>query len=368
VVLTVLSIAVAFTLFGLLRPVGMVFESGANLAGGNRLVVSPRHSVSEMLPLGHANQIRQLAGVETVAHQTWFGGTYKDPKNTFVQYAITAEEYLKLYPEIILGEEEKKRFLELRTGAIIGKPLAAEFDLKVGDKLPFLPTIWMNKDNKQWEFELAGIYETADESTDPRRFMFHFDYFDEYRAFANGSIGNVIISVADPEDAASLASEVDALFANSPNETETATERDYYLSFLRQIGDIGLIVNAVLTAVFFTILLLTGNTMSQGIRDRIPEMAIMKTLGFKDLTILLLVLGESVTITIIGALGGIIVAFLMAQYIAGLPATGQFGPVSMDSEVIITAVIISIIMGISVGMLPALQAKRISIIDSLRRN
>jgi putative ABC transport system permease protein len=196
--------------------------------------------------------------------------------------------------------------------------------------------------------------------------LFRFDYFDEYRAFANGLVGNIILGVEEPEQSAALIRRVDALFANSPNETETSSERDYFLNFARQLGDIGLIVNSVLTAVFFTILLLTANTMSQAIRDRIPEMAILKTLGYRDWTILLLVFGESVTITVLGTVIGIVVAICLSIYISGLGAN-QFGPIRVTQDVVASAFMVAVLMGVIVGLQPALQAKRASIVDSLRR-
>ncbi|HJP50169.1 MAG TPA: FtsX-like permease family protein [Pseudomonadales bacterium] len=366
VVLTVLSISVAFTLYGLLRPVGLVFDSGANLPGNNRLVVSPKHSLSDMLPVGHVSQIRQLEGVTSVTTQTWFAGTYKDPENTFAQYAVTPEEYLELYPELLLTEKEKKDFLNIRTAALVSRSIAEEFEFRVGDKIPLIPSIWMNRDFRHWEFDLVGIIETDDETIDAPRFLFRFDYFDEYRAFANGLVGNIILGVEEPEQSAALIRRVDALFANSPNETETSSERDYFLNFARQLGDIGLIVNSVLTAVFFTILLLTANTMSQAIRDRIPEMAILKTLGYRDWTILLLVFGESVTITVLGTVIGIVVAICLSIYISGLGAN-QFGPIRVTQDVVASAFMVAVLMGVIVGLQPALQAKRASIVDSLRR-
>jgi len=365
--LTTMSIVIAFLLFGLLKPVSEVFESGPQISGADRLLVAPKHSISDMLPIGHVDQIRQLPGIKVVAHQTWFGGTFKDPANSFAQYAVPAKEFMMVYDDAVLPRAHLDAFINTRTGAIAGREIADEFDMKIGDKLPFIPNIWYNKDFTHWEFDLVGIYEGKDEKVDTRRFFLNYSFFDEYRAFGNGSIGNIVVSVEDPDQITKIAGQIDELFVNSRNETNTTTEREYILGFARQLGDIGLIVNAILLAVFFTILSLTANTMSQGIRDRIPEMAILKTLGFQETTILWLVLGEAVSITVAGSLVGLglAAAFLkLADQI--MPSLTQLGALSISIPVFVTGVSIAVCIGVVVGLPPAIQAKRVSIIDALR--
>jgi putative ABC transport system permease protein len=367
-VLTIMSIVIAFLLFGLLKPVSEIFESGPKLSGSDRLIVSPRHSITDMLPIGHVDQIRQVPGVKVVAHQTWFGGTYKDPANSFFQYAVPAKEFMAVYEDVfMLPEAQLDAFINTRTGAIAGREIADEFNMKVGDKLPFIPNIWYNRDYTQWEFDLVGIYEGNEKNADTRRFLFNFSFFDEYRAFGNGLISNILVSVEDPDQTTIIAGRIDELFANSRNETDTTTEREYVLGFAKQLGDIGLIVNAILLAVFFTILSLTANTMSQGIRDRIPELAILKTLGFQEMTILWLILGESVFILVAGALFGLgLAAFLLLFAEQIMPATSQMGTLSISIQVFISGVSIAVLIGILVGLAPAIQAKRVNIINALR--
>ena len=204
---------------------------------------------------------------------------------------------------------------------------------------------------------------------DTRLFLFNYEFFDEYRAFGNGQISNILVSVEDIDQTTAIAASIDELFANSRNETLTSTEKEYLLSFARQLGDIGLIVNAILLAVFFSILSLTANTMSQAIRDRIPELAILKTLGFRDMTVLRVVLAESILITSVGYVGGMgFAALCLTLAERFVPAIVQLGSLGVSFETCITGFAVAVGMGILVGLPPAVQAKRVNIIDALRSN
>lgn len=367
VALTLLSIAAAFLLFGLLRPVASLFEEGPKTATTGRLIVSAKHSISDMLTLAHVARIKNLAEVEIVAHQTWFGGTYIDPSNNFPQWAVSAETFLNLSAEIELPLAQHNAFLTKRTGAIAGRELAKKYGWKLGDKIPLIPTIWHNTDGKHWEFELVGIFDGASAAIDTRRLYLNFDYFDEYRAFAKGSISNVLLTADEATTLSDVAIEVDALFANSHDETTTVTESEYILSFARQLGDIALIVNSILSAVFFTILLLTANTMSQSTRERIPDYAVLKTLGFKNAHVFAMILVESILITCSGATLGLIIAIVLIENLDTLlPSLGQLSNISVNVSDCISAMLLAVALGFLVAMPPAAKATRTSIIDALR--
>ena len=365
--LTLLSIAVAFLLFGLLRPVANLFQNGPRLPESNRLIVSPKHSVSDMLTLAHAGRIQNMPGIELVAHQTWFGGIYIDPANSFPQWVVPPAAFLELSKALILPAPHQAAFVTKRTGAIAGRALADKYNWKIGEKIPLIPSIWHNLDGTHWDFELVGIFDGRTKKVDTNSLYLNFEYFDEYRAFAKGTIGNVLLRVSDAKDLESVAAQVDTLFANSQDETTTVTESEYLLSFVRQLGDIALIVDSILFAVFFTIILLTINTMSQSTRERIPDYAVLRALGFRNRHVFVLILIESIVITCIGALLGMGIAVSIIDNLGTLaPSLDQFSLVSVQLEDYLLAGLIAIFLGFLVGLQPANKAIKMSIIDALK--
>lgn len=362
--LTISSLFLAFLLFGFLQPIANVFAGLESGSGENRLIVSPKHSISDMLLLSQLQQLKQVPGVKEVSHQTWFGGEYQDAANAFPTYAVPPQEFTQIYSEISLPPEQAQAFRQVRTAAIVGRSTARRYALKVGDKLPILPTIWFNHDDAYWEFDIVGIYDGAEESTDTSAVFINFDYLDDYRTFCKGCISNFVLSLAESETPELVAAQVDALFANSSSETNTTTEQAWMLNFMRQLGNVGLIVKGILGAVFFTIVLLSANTMSQSIRERIPELAILKTLGFQGEALSILVLLESLIMTLTGAIPGMICARYALQGIANV--SPQFASLSFTPAVFILGLIISFIIAIVVGMPPAVRAMRLNIVDALQ--
>ena len=258
-------------------------------------------------------------------HANWFGGIYKDPKNFFGQMPVKPEEFMRMYPEFKLPPEQMQAWLKTRTGAIVGRTTADRFGWKVGDKIPLMATYWRSKEkNSQlWTFDLVGIYEGSPE-TDTSNFFFRHDYFDEMRRGGQGQVGWFYIRVKDPRNAEAVAKAVDAVFENSPAETKTETEKAFVKGFAEQAGNIGAIVMAILTAVFFTILLVAGNTMAQAVRERMSELGVLKAIGFTDTQMLLLVLTEALVIAVVG--GGI--GLLLGYYaVKGGDPTGGALPV-----------------------------------------
>lgn len=362
---TVLSILVAFFLFGLLGAIRAGFEMGAEIVGADRLITIHKVSLIQPLPVRYRDRIRAVDGVVEVAHGTWFGGVYQDPKNFFAQVAVDSEPFLDLYPEFVLEPEERRRWLADRTGAIAGQALAERFGWEVGDRIPIQGTIWRKADDSTWEFTLDGIYEPAERGVDDTQLFFHYAYLDEARSFGEGLVGWYWMRVADPERAAEVAAAVDAAFANSPAETRTATEKVFVQSFARQIGDIGAIVGGILAAVFFTILLVAGNTLAQSVRERTAELAVMKSVGFSDGRVALLVLAEAAAYAVAG--GGLGLALAWVFVAQGDPTGGMLPAFYLPRAHLLTGVALVVALAAVAGLLPALEARRLTISQALRR-
>jgi putative ABC transport system permease protein len=365
-IFTMLSILVAFLLYALLSAVNAAFNAGVEVAGADRLITTGRYSLTQVLPFGHLQQVASLSGVSSVAGQSWFGGYYQKESNFFPQFPTQIEPYLEMYPEIVLPEEQKQAMLNTRTGAIVAKTLADRFGFKVGDRIPIIAGIWPLADgSNNWEFELVGIFDTKNpkERSLYEMMLFHHEYFDEARQFGKGTIGWIVIRTEDPARNEEIVDAVDKLFANSPNETRTQTERAFNQSFVKQMGDIGLILSSIIGAVFFTLLFLTGNTMMQSVRERIPELAVLKTLGYSDRGVLTLVLAESLALCLIAALAGIALAGLMLPGIAAkLPG---FSGLTLKPAAFAGAMGLAVLLAVIVGLPPALRAMRLKIVDAL---
>jgi putative ABC transport system permease protein len=362
-VLTISSIVIAFLLFGMLQSVTVAFNSGVALSEADRLVVAPKYSIIDDIPVSYMSRISQVPGVRHVTHMSWFGGTFKEAGNFFSRWPVDVERFFEVFPEYVLADEAKEKFKSTRTAAIIGREIADNYGLKVGDKIPLIPNIWPNKDGGSWEFDLVGIYEGDSDTVSTNQMYMNYEFFDEYRSFGQGGVGQFVITIDDPLQSAAIAQQIDALFANSSDETKTQTEKAYNQMFANQSGNIALIMTGILSAVFFTILLLTANTMSQAIRERIPELAILKTLGFSNRAVLILVLSEAVVMTLFGSAVGLALSSLA---ITGLPASTPFlGGTVLPTIVVIQGVVVAVLLGFVVGAPPAMRAMRLSIVDAL---
>lgn len=364
--LTLLSIVVAFVLFGYLSAIGRGLNQGVSLEGANRLMVRHRVSITQPLPESYQARIARLPGVALVTHANWFGGIYQDARNFFAQISVIPEQWLSIYPEFILTDDAREAWLRTRTGAVAGRKLADRFGWKVGDRIPLQATIWQKKDGtRSWEFDLVGIYEGKDANTDTSQFFFRYDYFDESRLFGQGLIGWYIVRVSNPDDSVEIAKQIDNEFSNSPAETKAETEGAFVRGFARQIGDIGTIVRAILAAVFFTILLVSGNTMAQSVRERMEELGVLKALGFTNRQVLRLVLMESCLVAGLGGLGGLAIAWLLIS--AGDPTRGALPVFYFPAQDIAIGTALTALLGLVTGIGPAWQAMRLQIADALRR-
>lgn len=367
--LTILSVFVAFLLFGMLSAFKLAFDgSNSSIEDAERLIGVHKVSLINFLPVAYVERVRALPGVAGAAHSSWFGAYYQESRNTFGQFPVDPESYLAIYPEFFIPPEQKAAWLNNRTGAVVGRAIADQFGFKVGDRVPLQSTIWTNKDgNKSWEFDIEGIFEDSSGNNNTAYMLFHYDYFDEARAFAQGQIGWLILKGDGSRPNAELAADVDLMFANSPAETKTTNEAAFAEEYAKQFGNIALIVTAILGAVFFTILLVNGNTMAQSVRERIPELAVLKTLGFGSGSILGMVLIEGVLLTLIGGLAGIVAAKGLLVMASKAMASALPGGLNLNTETVAWAIAFMFLVGIASGLLPAMQAMRLSIVQALAR-
>ena len=362
---TLLSIFIAFLLFGILMTVRMAFSLGVDVAGLDRLVLINKITLIIPLPVSYQVRLQQVPGVEVATHQTWFNGIYQDPANFFANIAVEPEPFLRVYPEYRLPADQIRAWLSDRQGAIVGRDLADRFGWKIGDRIPLTGTIWQPKQGEAWEFNISGIYDGAD-GVDKTQFFFRYDYLDEGRAAWGGLVGWYVVKIADPANAVELSRTFDEMFANSAAETKTTTEKGFVESFAKQIGDIGAIMIAISSTVLLMFGLVAASTMAQSVRERTSELAVLKTLGFSGGTILALVLAESLLIAGVGGTAGLGLAWLLVQ--RGDPTGGLLPIFVLPPRDIAMGVALIGVMGLVAGVMPAMAAMRLRITDALRRN
>jgi putative ABC transport system permease protein len=366
-VLTLLSVLVAFLLFGFLQAVTIAFEAGADTADARRLLTTARYSIIEPLPMAYLRQIEQVPGVVGAASASWFGAKYQNESNAFPVFSVEPGRYLDMYPEFTIAPEQREAFAATRTGAVAGKRLAERFGWKVGQRLPISSEIHPKADGSlSWEFDLVGLLDAEDPAVQGNTDMvlINVAYFDEARQFGKGKTGWYIVRIADSGEARAISARIDELFANSPDETRTQPEKEFAIGFAKQIGDLGALVRRILIAVFFALLILTGNTMAQSIRERIPELAILKTVGFSDGRVTALVLAEAVLLLIIGAGLGMAAAMGLLPLV-NQTTGGRFPPLFVSAETWVWAAAVALALALAIGLPPAWRVKRLRIVDAL---
>ncbi|WP_295915157.1 FtsX-like permease family protein [uncultured Xanthomonas sp.] len=363
--LTLFSVIVAFLLFGLLDSVRVAFTAGGSVEGVNRLVVASRLSITQSLPVRLESQIRSVPGVRDVTYAMWFGGIYKDPKDFFPNFSV-APNFFDVYSEYVVPPEQLKAFRDTRTGAAVGEALAKKNGWKVGDVIPLQATIFPRGGSNDWPLELKAIFRAKDRANvqAENQLMMNWKYFDESNDYIKGRVSWYTVRLDNPEHASRVAQAIDALSANSDHETKSQTESAFQQAFVKQFADIGLIVTSIMGAVFFTLVLLTGNTMAQAVRERIPELATLKTLGFQDRTVLTLVIVESVLLIVLGGLLGMALAAAAIPVLASA-SRGALPVHAVPLQTWLIGAALMLVIGVVVGLLPALRAQRLKIVDAL---
>ena len=365
-ILTLLSITMAFLLFGLLDAVRVSFaEAGQSANGAERLQTGAKLSFIQPLPKSLQARIAQVPGVKDVAHANWFGGAYQDPHNQIFTFAVS-DNYLDVYPEVTVSPEERKAFDATADGVLVGDILMKKYKWKVGDRLPLQSQIFPNKEgSKNWSFQIVGTMASKDNKAfQSQMIVLHWKTFDETTPYNRGAVGWYVSRVADVNESDRIAKAIDALSVNSDHETKTQTEQAATKNWIKQMADIGLIVTSIMGAVFFTLVLLTGNTMMQAVRERTSELAVLKTIGFSSPKVLALVLAESVLLLLLGGLIGLGLVSLISLVLPAMSG-GMITRTHVHASSWAVGIGLAVAIGLVIGALPALRAMRLNIVDAL---
>lgn len=362
-IFTMLSIVVAFLLFGLLQGINQGFSTVLANLNVDRLYVSANTNMTDGLPISYANRIRTVPGVRAVSHWTYFGGYYRDARNPIPAFATDPEPLFRIYKEIKIKPQYIEAMAKTRTGVLISDALAKRQGWKVGDRVPLGTSIWTTKQGSStWLFDVVGTFDASTYGAGFPSFYINQSYFDEASAFGGDTVHYYLVGIADPHQATRISKEIDALFANSSNETRTQTESALAQMQLKQIGDINFIANAIVGAVLFTLLFLTANTMMQSVSERTSELAVLKTLGFSDGKVLTLVLIEALALCVFAAAAGLALASLVFTS----PFLRQvFGSFNMPMIVVVMGGGVALLLALVSGLPPAWRAKQLNIVDAL---
>jgi putative ABC transport system permease protein len=365
--LTVVSIFIAFLIFGVLAVFQSSMNAGVDLAGADRLIVTNKINFTLPMPVAYVSRTGAVEGVQSVAHASWFGGYYQEPKNFLVAIAIDPAPYLDMYPEYILAPAQREAFLKDRGSMIVGKVVADTYGWKVGDRVPIKSSIWRQKNKSDtWDFTIAGIVTGREARVDVNFVLFHYEYFKETRDFGGDTVGWMLVKTADTKENERVMKTIDAQFANSPFETETKTEQAFNKAFIEQMGDLGFIIFSVVGSAFVTILLIVGNTMMLTVRERTNEIAVLKTIGFTGERIFTLIIGESLMLALVGGLLGTAVAWLLSIGMAQATG-GMFGPMAFTLDIALVSFFLMAALGFLTGFLPAYRAMKLDVVTALGR-
>lgn len=359
--LTVGSFAVALFLFGILAVVRGAFHQGIDVAGTDRLVIINKVSLIQPLPFAYRDRLLRIPGVAQATFANWFGGVYQDEKNFFPQFAIDKEHYRDLFPEFLIPDDQWQAFLADKEGCVIGVGLAERFGWKLGDRIPIRGTIFPGA----WEFNVRAIYRGGRTQDDTTQLWFRWDYLDERKVLEKGLVGWYTVRVANPDDAVRVVRAIDEEFANSAFETKTDTEKAFAASFVKQMGNIEFLILSIGSVVFFTLLLVTGNTMAIAVRERVRELAVLKAVGFSDGFVLGLILVETMVVAAVG--GGLGVSLAKLFTLRGDPTGGLLPFFYLAPQAMASGVGLALAVGLVAGILPALAAMRLRVVDALRR-
>jgi putative ABC transport system permease protein len=364
-VLTIGSFAVALFLFALLGVVNDAFSRGANVVSANRLVTINRTSIINPVPLSYRDEILRIPGVKHITFDIWFGGVYQDPKNFFPQFVIDPDNQRQVYPELIVSDDQWNTFLKDRQGAIVGAATMKRFGWKIGDRIPLKTTIY-GLAGKAMEFNVDGVYNGAKPEDDETQFWIQWEYFKEsVPDTIKGQVGWYTILIDNPDDAPRIAKAIDNSYLNSPYETKTETESAFAEGWVKQFGNIKFLIVSIGTVVFFTLLLVTGNTMAISVRERTNELGVLKAIGFPDRLVLGFILGESMVIALAGCVG--LLLALIAIPVLGRAMAGLLPPLLVTAKTLVYGVIAALLVGFASGILPAYSAMRMGVVTALRR-
>jgi putative ABC transport system permease protein len=363
--LTIVGLVIAILAFGLLQTVVRAWYAGSDAASATRLVTRNAISLTFAMPMYYREKIRAVPGVSGVSVSNWFGGIYKEPKNFFAQFAVDAPTFFPLYPEYVFKPDEYQAFLRDRRGAAVGRQLAQLHGFKVGDTIPLKSAIYPGT----WEFNVRAIYDAKDDTTITRQMYFHYDYLNEQikKAYPRRAdqAGVFVVGINDGQAAANIARDIDAEFKNSLAETLTETEKAFTLGFVAMVETIVVAIQGVSYVVILIIMAVAANTMAMTARERLPEYATLKALGFKPATVAAMIMGEALLLALIGAAIGML---LTAPVIRGFHAAtvNLFAKMPLVATTFYLQAACALAVGVVAGIVPAVRAARVKIVDGLR--
>lgn len=363
--LTLAGVVVAIMAFGVLQTVVGAWYAGIDNSVASRLITRNAISFSLPLPSAYEKRIREIEGVRGVTYISWFGGVYKEPKNFFPQFAVDADTYFDLYPEILVSEQVRRDFLQDRRGAVVGRKLADRYGFKPGDVIQLSGTIFPGN----WELVIKGIFDGLDPKADPSQLLFRWDYLNETLRLRSKTqadmVGFFVVDVVDINQVAEVSQAIDAAFRNSLAETRTETERAFQIGFVKQSEAIIVSIRLVSFVVIFIILAVMANTMALTVRERLAEYATLKAIGFGPRYVAGLILGESMMIATVG--GGIAIALtpLVAAHLGGLSDT-LFPTLVVSGSTMATQAMSALVVGVLAAFFPMRHSAGVKIVEGLR--
>lgn len=366
--LMIVSIMVAFAIFGVLYSFERAFNAGQDLAAADRLVTVNKINFTQPLPYAYYNRIAGIDGVKRVTFANWFGGYWQDPKNFLITFAVEPRSYMDVMAEEFdISPQQQTAFIRTRTGALVGETLAQKQGWKVGDRVPIASSIFSQVNgSRSWEFDIVGIVKPKKPLVDTNFLLFQYEYFNETRSFGKDTIGWLVLQTTSPARNDQVSKAIDETFANSSAETSTDTEKAFNKAFMAQLGNIALIVSLVVGAAFVTILMIVGNTMVMSVRERTREIGVLKALGFPGPRILKLVLAESILLALIGGLPGLAAAALVTSSLSA--SLVNFVPgLALTPTIIAIGIALMIALGLATGLVPAVNAMRLKVAAALGR-
>jgi putative ABC transport system permease protein len=363
--LTLLSVMTAFFLFGVLQGINLGIDGVFRVLNTAHLRVMSRVSMNDPMPISHARRMAAIPGVAHVTGLTVLIGSYKRPSDIQIVLGVDIDETFKIYENMKVQPDVLARMRRTRTGAIVGRALASKHGWKVGDRVPIHSFNVTRKDGSaDWVFDIVGFYD-MEQAGWASQMWAHYDYINEARAAGKDTAMQFMVGIDDARQAAKISQQIDDTFANSPDQTVTQNEKDFVQGLLRQIGDISFLVNGIVGAVLFTLLFLTGNTMAQSVRERIPELAVLKTIGFSDRSVQWLVIVESLVVSVLAALLGLAIAALVLPAMTSVLASQGAGAMRVQPLVVVAGIGTAVLLALVSGILPARRARRLDIVTAL---
>jgi putative ABC transport system permease protein len=368
-ILTVASIAVALFLLCVLRSLVVSLDAGVRASAINRLIVQSSVSLFVYLPESYEEKLRQVDGVENICAWNWFGGYYQEQSNFFAQFATDAESLLDVYPEITVVEGSRETFETERGACLVGKSLVERFGFAVGDTIPIVGTLFPRADGRAWDFKVAGIYESSKPNVDQSTLFFHDDYLQKTLESGEASgpegVGLFVLKTRPGVDQTALMSEVDALFENGPQRVQTTTEAEFQAQFVSMIGNVPLFVASIGSGVMLAILLAALNTMLMAAREQTRDVGVLKALGFSDGRVFGVMMIQSLVLCGMGGLIGVGLSKFTEPLFVGMLGT-YFPGYAVTNDVMLAGALVTLATGIVAGIVPALNARKLPVIQALR--